>query len=79
MTKVTLDAVTLAKLASLGGAAELCDESGHSIGFFHPSHPPGEKTLKELSPFSDDEIRRRREDRNGRPLKEILRDLEGQQ
>lgn len=76
MTKVTLDAAALAKLAGLGGAAELCDESGRSIGFFHPSRPPGEKTLKELSPFSDEEIQRRRENRGGRPLEEILRELE---
>ena len=71
MTKVTIDAETQAKLNGLNDFLEVCDESGRTLGYFFP---PG--TLKYLSPFSDEEIEELRKQRTGRPLKEILKDLE---
>jgi hypothetical protein len=72
MTKLTVNADMQAKIAGLNDFAELCDESGRTLGYFFP---PG--TLTALSPFSDEEIERRRKDRSGRPLSDILKDLEG--
>ena len=65
-------------LAQLSGTdnVQLKDPSGRIIGTFLPEGlcklPPGVK-----SPFSDEEMARRRQDtRPGRPLADILRDLE---
>lgn len=65
-------------LAQLSGAdrVELKDPSGRVIGTFFPEGlgklPPGVK-----SPFSDEEMARRRQNpKAGRPLADILRDLE---
>ena len=72
MTKITIDSETRAKLNGLKDFFQVCDESGQTLGYFLP---PG--FLKYLSPFSDEEIERRRQQpRTGRPLKEILNDLE---
>ena len=73
MTKVTLDAATLAKLKDLNELLEVCDESGRTLGYFHPVVPS--ESLKAMSPFSDEEIEEFRQQRTGRPLSEILSDL----
>jgi len=76
MTKVFVDPVFGAKLNSLGGAVEVCDESGRTLAFFHPVatgiHPTSPSVE---SPFSEEEIERRWQERGGRPLKDILADL----
>jgi hypothetical protein len=46
----------------------LCSESGQVLGNFYPAPPPG--TIK--SPFTDEEIERRRQDRTGSPLADVL-------
>lgn len=57
------------------GYAVLTDASGRIIGRFLPEGigklPPGVK-----SPFTEEELAERRKDRSGRPLADILRDLE---
>lgn len=64
-------------LAQLSGAenVQLQDPSGRIIGTFFPEGfcklPPGVK-----SPFSDEELVELRKQRTGRPLADILRDLE---
>jgi hypothetical protein len=73
MTKVIVDAAMRARLHDLSELLEVCDESGRTLGYFHPLVPPGD--TKSLSPFSDEEIERRRQQRSGRPLGEILEDL----
>ena len=70
MSRITIDPQTLAKLNGLDSLLEFCDESGRTLGYFLP---PG--SLKSLSPLSDAEISRRRLQRTGRPLQEILQDL----
>ncbi len=74
MTRVTLDASTLAKLHNLAEFAEFCDESGKTLGYFHPLGQTAKAKLQ--SPLSDEELQRRRQQTTGRPLSEILRSLE---
>ena len=77
MTKVTVDAATRTKLKGLGELLELCDESGCTIGYFHPTmHTLGCEEVKVLSPHTDEEIEELRKQRGGRPLADILKDLE---
>jgi hypothetical protein len=77
MTSVTLDSAAVAKLAALPGPVQLCDESGHVLGWYRPgvlSDPP--PALQDLAPLSEEELNRRSESREeGRPLKDIVRDL----
>lgn len=74
--KVTVDAETRAKLEGLREVVEICDESGRPLGRFHPIPEPVDyKELIAQSPFSIEELERRRKQRTGRPLEEILRDL----
>lgn len=76
MTKVTVDAATRAKLNNLNELLELCDERGRTLGYFHPAvHLSSPEQAKALSPFSDEEIEELRKQRTGRPLSEILKDL----
>ncbi|MCH8047260.1 MAG: hypothetical protein IID44_26460 [Planctomycetes bacterium] len=74
MMKLSVDAEFQAKLTQAGGPLEICDQSGHTIGFFQPVPPPGQ--LKKMSPFSDDQIEQFQQQRTGRPLPEIWNDLE---
>jgi hypothetical protein len=71
MTRITITDETAAEFNQVNDAVEVCDESGRRVGYFFP---PG--TLKTLSPLSADELERRRQQRSGRPLSEILKDLE---
>ena len=75
MSITVTDPGLLSQLAA-GDSVELKDPSGQLLGVFIPEGlgklPPGVK-----SPFSDEEMARRRaEQRTGRPLADILRDLE---
>jgi hypothetical protein len=74
MTRLTVDAALLARLHNLDQTLEVCDESGRTLGYFHPvpaaGHPPAP------SPFSEEELRRRQQQRTGRSLAEILERLD---
>jgi len=75
MSITVTDPALLAQLAT-GDSVDLKDPSGKVLGVFVPESlgklPPGVK-----SPFSDEEMAKRRsEPKTGRPLSEILRDLE---
>jgi len=73
MTDLTIDPSTLAKLRSLGEVMRLSDESGRILGYFHPVSEIGvEPGSAHRSPFSHEELQRRRQQRAGRPLSEIL-------
>ena len=77
MTRVTIDATTMAKLYGLNDLLELCDETGKTLGYFQPIvSPPRGPDGKIISPISDEELERRSEHRTGRPLKDILNDLQ---
>jgi hypothetical protein len=73
MVTITLDQSLIHKLADVREAAELQDASGRTIGYFHPA---GEGNIQ--SPFSMEELERRDQAGGGRPLQDIMKDLQGQ-
>ena len=73
--RIILDAAFWKKLDNLKGPVEFCDEARRTLGVFHPANPPTETERLE-SPFSDEELERRAREPGGRPLEEILADLE---
>ena len=73
MTRLTVDAAFLARLDKLDDVLEVCDESGRTVGYLHTIAPTNEGSA--CSPFSDEEIQRRRQQRTGRQLSDILADL----
>jgi hypothetical protein len=75
MTKVVLESELETRLTGLDEAVEVCDHSGRLIGYFHPVGAGG-VSLKDLSPFSDEEIRHRCGEPGGRPLADIMQDLQ---
>jgi hypothetical protein len=76
MTRVTVNASIRAQLHNLDAALEVCDESGQTLGYFHPIIEPGPSGgEKAASPYSDEEIEELRKQRTGRPLTEILKNL----
>lgn len=75
MTRVILDPETLSRLGSLDQPLELCDETGHTLGFFRPL--ADRDLYRELKPLiTDEEIARRQQIKDGRELPEIIADLE---
>ena len=78
MTRVVVDAAFRSKLDDLDGLVELCDETGRILGYFHPLvQGSGSAAMKVQSPFTDEQIHQRQQQRAGRPLGEILEDLGG--
>ena len=77
MTRVFVDAAVLAKLKSDGGCVEVCSPSGETVGYFC-SVAGADKSLYDRAdiPFSDAELDRRAKEPGGRPLAEILADLQ---
>ncbi len=62
------------KLERTGEPVEICTADGRRIGYFTPAPV----RQYDLDPgISDEEIRLRMTDRTGRPLADILRDLDG--
>ncbi len=74
MTKLVMDTSFQAKVAALDETIELCDESGRTLGYFCPV--PGPEADKPQSPYTDEELRELEKDLTGRPLREILADLQ---
>jgi hypothetical protein len=77
MTRVTIDAATLAKLQGQHQIVEICDEAGRVVGHFHPG-PPRDANGNIIVPFSEEEIEELSKQRGGRPLRDILNDLSKQ-
>ena len=75
MVKLTIDQGTRKKLSDLKERLQLCDETGKVLGYFQPVVDP---LLYEGvdSPTSKEELLRRRQEGGGRPLADILADLE---
>jgi hypothetical protein len=75
MSITITDPGLLAALRQASDVLELKDPDGNLLGTFSADGlgklPPGVK-----SPFTDEERAERRKQRTGRPLKDILRDLE---
>lgn len=76
MTKVITDAVLRARLHDLRELLEVCDESGRTLGYFHPVEaPPDQPCRRVQSPFTEQELERRRQESGGFTLQEILQKL----
>jgi len=60
MTRVMIDPTLLIQLQSSETVIEVCDRSGQVVGYFHALRPRGADSEKSRSPFSDEEIQRRR-------------------
>jgi hypothetical protein len=77
MDKVVLDAATVVKLRDVRQEAALYDETGHVVGHFRPASPFPPGNFPE-APVSDVELNRieQEEHGRGRPLADILADLE---
>ena len=73
MKRVVVDSATLAKLLDLCQSVDLCDESGRAIGRFRPAILDDPAMQPQIS---EEEIERRMKLGGGRPLAEILVDLE---
>jgi hypothetical protein len=77
MEKVVLDAATVVKLRDVRQEAALYDEAGRVVGHFRPASPfpPGKFPD---APVRDEELDRieGEEHSRGRPLADILADLE---
>jgi len=76
MTKLVVDEVFGTRLKSLETAVEICDEAGRMIGYFQPVLSGAPSGDAPECPIPDEEIERRRQQRGGRPLADILADLE---
>ena len=75
MSITITDPALVAQLLNSDGPIELKSAEGRLLGKFTAEGlyklPPGVK-----SPFTEEEMVERRKDRTGRPLKDILRDLQ---
>jgi hypothetical protein len=75
MVKLTVDHETRAMLLDLNERLELCDESGRLLGYFNPVVDPSMYEGLD-SQVSAEELERRSREGGGRPLADILADLE---
>ena len=72
MTAIVVDAALRSRLGNLKQAVQFTDESGRLLGHFVPLSVTGPREPQ----ISDEEIERRLRQGGGRPLREILADLE---
>jgi hypothetical protein len=65
----------------VNGMVEICDESGQTLGYFHPQPSHGESGKPVWgAPMTDEELREGlSKPKIGRPLKDIVRELETRQ
>lgn len=74
MTSITLDSAAVSAFAALRDHAQVLDPSGQVIGVFLPTTPTD--ILKILnSPHTHEELERRAQTWEGKPLSEILERL----
>ena len=71
---VVTDQTLLQELRQASGTVEVRDANGDFIGTFAPPSRTLPRGIR--SPITDDEIERRRREPDGRPLADIVRDLE---
>ena len=77
MTKVTLDDSIVSKIADLTEYTEFCDRSGKTVGYFLPAGGQTTDPYKGISsPFSDEELERRKREETWSTLAEIWQRLD---
>lgn len=75
MNRVVVDPATLAKLRDVWETLDLCDDNGQVVGRFIPM--VDRTKCADLEPqISEEELDRRERVGGGRPLVDILKDLE---
>ena len=74
MTRLVLDSASLACFQNLTDLTEVCDPAGRTLGYFHPVKGNGEKGAAR-SPFSREELQALRQQKTGRLLADVLKDL----
>lgn len=75
MTRITLNAPLIEELKAIRERVEVCDDEGHRIGFFDPDRSASSYPDPRI-PFTEEELRLAEQETGGRPLSEILTDLE---
>ena len=66
-------------LSGIAEPVEVRDATGRTYGYYHPTPPVmPDQARPVVSPFSDEELERRRKTPGGRPLAEIWKDLGAQ-
>jgi hypothetical protein len=75
MKRVIVDESVSKRFWEAADAVQVCTPSGDIVGYFTPAAHPRVYGERE-SPCSEEELRRRLRESGGRPLKDILRDLE---
>jgi hypothetical protein len=75
VNKIILDPPALAKLDDLKEGAEICDETGRVVGYFRPAAHFLDYDENEMN-VDDEELERIEQNLDGRPLREIIKDLE---
>lgn len=75
MSITITDPGLLAQLIAARSTLDVHGPNGEFVGTFRP--PFGMPPAGFKPPFTEEELERRRQQRTGRPLKDILRDLEG--
>ena len=76
MTRVVIDAQTWSSLSGAPELLELCDPSGHTLGYYQPALRVGVvEGGKIRSPFTDEEIEERCRQTGGQTLAEFVRGL----
>lgn len=72
MVRIVVDPATQSRLEGLQVVADICDASGRVLGRFVPV----QQELILEPQISEEEIRRREAEGGGRPLSDILADLD---
>lgn len=75
MTCMTIDDATRDVLRSASGPVELCDREGRLLGTFNPL-PTAQDYAEADASVPIEELERRLREESGRPLAEILTDLD---
>lgn len=76
MTKVVADSQLSQRLRDAKEPVQVVDEAGRTLGFFDPLTVAGPGVAAARSPYSNEQLEALRQQQGGRPLAEILRDLE---
>jgi hypothetical protein len=77
MESINVDPTLSAQLGQFHAGVKICDNNGQVVGYFTPAS--GLKDQRPIQmPQSDEELQRRLRETSGRPLKDILDDLEKQ-
>ena len=79
MIKITLDSTTRAKLNNLAQTLEIYDEQGKVLGYYSPVFKQDKAIYEGVDiPISEDDVQQLLRQPPGRPLADILADLEKQ-